>query len=93
MPMRAWTAYKIVQRNAVKVGVEWAANERKGFHSFRRSIASWMLEAEIPLETITEILGHRNTDSAKPYIITHRAGLQECALDLQMIPLRREELQ
>lgn len=92
LPMRTWSAYSIVRRNAMQVRIAWPADERKGFHSFRRTIASWMLEAETPLEMITEILEQRNTDSTKPYIAVHQPGLAECALDLQLIPMGREEL-
>lgn len=92
VPMKTWSAFSIVHRNAAHAGITWPSDERKGFHSFRRTIANWMLEAEIPLETITEVLGQSNTDSTKPYIAVHRPGLAECALDLQSIPLRREEL-
>ncbi len=91
-PMKTWSAHSIVRRNAIRGGIDWPADERKGFHSFRRTIASWMLEAEIPLEMITEVLGHRDTDSSKPYITVHQSGLAECALDLRSIPLGREEL-
>lgn len=93
VPMKTWSAHSIVRRNAIRAGIEWSADERKGFHSFRRTIASWMLEAEIPLEMITEILGQRATDSTRPYIAVHQPGLAECALDLQSIPMGREELQ
>ncbi len=41
---------------------------------------------------ITEVLGQRNTDSTRPYIAVHQPGLAECALDLQSIPMGREEL-
>ena len=41
---------------------------------------------------ITEILGQKNVDSTRPYIAVHQPGLAECALDLQWIPMRREEL-
>lgn len=92
LPMKTWSAHSIVHRNAIRVGITWPAHERKGFHSFRRTIASWMLEAETPLEMITEVLGQRNTDSTGPYIAVHQPGLTECALDLQLIPMRREEL-
>ncbi len=51
-----------------------------------------MLEAEIPLEMITEVLGQKDTDSTRPYLAVHQPGLAECALDLQSIPLGREEL-
>ncbi len=91
-PMKTWSAHSIVRRNALRAGVEWPADERKGFHSLRRTIASWMLEAEIPLEMITEVLGQRDTDSTRPYIAVHQPGLAECALDLQSIPMGREEL-
>ena len=91
-PMKTWTSHTVVRRNAEKVGLKWAAEERKGFHSFRRTIASWMLEAEVPLEMITEILGQRNTNSARPYIAVHQTKLADCALNLQLIPMEREEL-
>ena len=90
--MKTWSAHSIVRRNAIRAGVHWSANERKGFHSLRRTIASWMLEAEVPLGMITEILGQKNVDSTRPYIAVHQLGLAECALDLQWIPMRREEL-
>lgn len=93
LPMKTWSAYSIVRRNAIRAGIELPADERKGFHSFRRAIASWMLEAEIPLEMITEVLGQKNTDSTRPYISVHQPWLAECALDLQLIPMGREELQ
>lgn len=92
IPMKTWSAYSVVRRNAIRAGMEWPAEERKGFHSFRRTIANWMLEAETPLEMITEVLGQRNTDSTRPYIAVHQPGLAECALDLQAIPMGREEL-
>lgn len=92
VPMKTWSAHSIVRRNALRAGIEWPADERKGFHSFRRTIANWMLEAEIPFEMITEILGQRDTDSTRPYIAVHQPGLAECALDLQSIPMGREEL-
>lgn len=92
IPMKTWSAHSIVRRNAIRAGIEWPADERKGFHSLRRTIASWMLEAEIPLEMITEVLGQRATNSTRPYIAVHQSGLVECALDLHLIPMGREEL-
>ena len=92
LPMKTWSAHSIVRRNAIRAGVHWSADERKGFHSLRRTIASWMLEAEVPLGMITEILGQKHVDSTRPYIAVHQPGLAECALDLQWIPMGREEL-
>lgn len=90
--LKTWGAHAIVKRNAARAGVGWTASEQKGFHSFRRGIANWMLEAGVPLEMITEVLGQTSSDSTKPYIAVNQSGLCECALSLQPIPLRREEL-
>ena len=92
IPLKTWSAYSIVKRCAAQAGIEWDVSEWKGFHSFRRGIANRMLEAEVPLEMITEVLGHTNKDSSKPYIAVHQSGLSDCALDLRSLPLRREEL-
>ncbi|MCI9067779.1 MAG: tyrosine-type recombinase/integrase [Lachnospiraceae bacterium] len=82
-----------LKRNAAKAGILWTAADHKGFHSFRRSIASRMLENSIPLDTIKEILGHSGADSLKPYIAVSREGLDSCAVDVSSISLRRRELQ
>jgi integrase len=92
IPLKSWSAYSVVKRNGKKAGLTWTKDEHKGFHSFRRSIGSWMLEAEISLDTIKEVLGHENRDSSKPYISTHRSGLAICALGLNGIETMREEL-
>lgn len=91
-PLKTWSAHSIVKRRAAQADVKWDVSEWKGFHSFRRGIANRMLDAEVPLGMITEVLGQTNADSAKPYIAVHQSGLSDCALDLRMVPLRREEL-
>ena len=62
---------------------------RKGFHCFRRSIGTWLLEAKLPLTMISEILGHGHVNSAKPYISTDLEGLRECAIGLEGIEMRK----
>ncbi len=65
---------------------------RKGFHCFRRSIGTWLLEAEIPLAMISEILGHGHIDSTKPYLSTDLERLRECALGLEGIEIQNGAL-
>lgn len=91
--MKSWSGYSIVKRNAAKAGIFWVKEDRKGFHSFRRSLGSWMLEAEVPLETIREVLGHRSQNSTKPYISTQTSNLYICSMALGGITTVREELQ
>ncbi len=63
---------------------------RKGFHCFRRSIGTWLLEAELPLTMISEILGHGHINSSKPYISTDLEGLRECAIGLEGIEIQKK---
>ena len=72
IPIKTWSAHSIVHRNAAYAGITWPSDKRKGVHSFRQTIVNWMLEAEIPLEMITEILGQSNTDSTRPYIAVYQ---------------------
>ena len=65
---------------------------RKGFHSFRRSVATSMLETETPITTICQVLGQVKPDSIKPYLSLNDQKLRFCALDLQGIEVMREDL-
>jgi len=69
-------------------GIENKSSFRKGFHCFRRSIGTWLLEAELPLTMISEILGHSHINSAKSYLSTDHERLRECALGLEGIEIR-----
>jgi len=91
-PLRSWSGHSIVRRNAIAAGIEWIPNKRNGMHSFRRGLGNWMLEAEIPLETISEVLGHTSSDSAKPYLALQESHLGKCSLSLNGIPCLRKEL-
>lgn len=59
-----------------------SAIPRRGFHSFRRSFGTRLLQNEIPLELLQQLLGHSNIDSAKPYLSVDELGLKNCALGL-----------
>jgi len=72
----------ITRRYAKRADVTWKPDEYKGFHSFRRSIGTNMLAANIPLSTISEVLGHSRSDSTKPYLATDLENLKMCALPL-----------
>lgn len=82
----------ITRRYAQKAGVTWATDEYKGFHSFRRSIGTNMLAANVPLHTISEILGHAHADSTKPYLAADLESLKFCALPLDGFECTKGEL-
>lgn len=91
-PLKSWSGFSIVRRNAIAAGIKWGPNKRNGMHSFRRGLGNWLLEAEIPLGTISEVLGHTSSDSTKPYIALQESQLAKCPLSLDGIPCLRKEL-
>lgn len=73
-------------------GIENGSFFRRGFHCFRRSLGTWLLEAEMPLSMISEILGHSHPDSIKPYLSMNLEGLRNCAIGFEGIEIQSEEL-
>lgn len=63
-----------------------------GFHSFRRGLASQMLNAGIAADTVKGVLGHTKIDSLKPYARISDVRLKSCAMSLSGIETTREAL-
>lgn len=55
--------------------------KKRGMHSLRHTMASTLLEKDTPLSTISNILGHINTNSTAIYLKVDMKKLKECALD------------
>lgn len=66
-------------------GVSYEPGKWKSIHTFRRTLGTRMLESEIPLTTITQVLGQRNPQSSKPYLSLSEMKLSECPLSLKGI--------
>jgi len=55
--------------------------KKRGMHSLRHTMASVLLEKETPLSTISDILGHIDTDSTAVYLKVGIEKLKECSID------------
>ena len=75
-----------------KAGVNYISGDMKGFHSFRRYVATRMLDENIPADTVKQILGHTQIDSLKPYIRISQNRLLSCSLGLGGIEVQQEVL-
>ncbi len=64
-----------------KAGVKIPRDVPLGLHSLRHSLASRLLEEDIPLATISEILGHMSIKSTDVYIHIDMKRLKECSID------------
>jgi integrase len=86
------TGMNIIKKYRCRTGTAYSAGDGKGFHALRRSMGTWMLEAGVPLPTISQVLGHHDLDSTKPYLSLHYMALAECALSLHGIETEMEVL-
>lgn len=59
--------------------------KRRGMHSLRHTMASVLLEKDTPLSTISDILGHVDTDSTAVYLKVDINKLKECSLDFREV--------
>lgn len=79
----------IIEKYMKLASISHQPNDGKTFHAFRRSMGTWMLESDIPLSTISQVLGHKSMNSAKHYISMSEKKLSECALGFEYIPIER----
>jgi integrase/recombinase XerD len=59
--------------------------KRRGMHSLRHTMASMLLEKDTPLSTISDILGHVDTNSTAVYLKVDIKKLKECSLDFEEV--------
>ncbi len=57
--------------------------KKRGMHSLRHTMASQLLEKDTPLSTISDILGHIDTNSTAVYLKVGMQKLKECALTFE----------
>ena len=80
-PIKNNSTGDIVKRHMKRAGIV-SDIPRRGFHSFRRSLGTRLLQSETPIELLRQLLGHSQIDSAKPYLSVDEQGLKNCALGL-----------
>lgn len=64
-----------------KANINYLSKTIKGIHTFRHTLASSMLKANIPIEIISSVLGHVNNESTKHYIKIDTDSLKTCYLE------------
>jgi len=71
----------IITRYRRRAAINLPAQNRKGMHSLRHTMASRLLEAGVPLETISGIMGHISMDTTRIYTKINVEALQSVAID------------
>jgi len=73
--------YYVITRYRQRAAIKLPAQNRKGMHSLRHTMASRLLEAGISLETISGIMGHISMDTTRIYTKVNIESLQSVAID------------
>lgn len=83
-PMSGSGVGTIVQ-NAFAVAEIDTGNRKHGPHALRHSLAGFLLENRITLPVISEVLGHKKSESTKYYLRVDLNSLKKCMLDVPAI--------
>lgn len=84
--------YIMVKKYAALSGVDKETKAAIGLHGFRRRLGVAMLDAHVPLSTISEVLGHAQRNTTKRYLSVDIERLSECAMPMQAYVPTREDL-
>lgn len=75
----------ILRRRMKQTGVEHKIDDGRTFHGIRRALGTNMVSKGVPVTTVSEVLGHAEIRSTKPYISCDLVGLRKCALSFSAI--------
>lgn len=78
------TLCNIVPRQMRKAGIKSPANKRTGMHSFRHSLATRMLENDVPMSVVSQTLGHADITSTEVYLRISIKQLSKCGLEVDL---------
>jgi integrase len=83
LPITAPGMTTIVKRYVNKAGIDSSPYGKGGPHAMRSTLATLLLENNIPIPTISEILGHSNTRTTEShYLKLDIPQLRKCCLDV-----------
>lgn len=73
--------YHLMKAYLRRAGLSFDTEKSHGLHTLRHTLATRLLEQDVPLQTISEILGHASMGSTKAYLQIDINGLRKCALN------------
>lgn len=85
VPFGLSTASSIIQKAFKRAGID-ISKRRFGAHSLRHSLADRLLKTKTIYPVITEVLGHKNTNSAMAYLSIDLEAMSICIEDVPEVP-------
>jgi integrase len=84
-PLSPTHLYHIVAYWPHLAGITFPTPQRRGLHALRHTLATQRLQAQTPLHTIGDILGHGSVESTRRYAQADVAALRSVALALEEV--------
>lgn len=75
----------MIDKYCEKAGVSKIAF--RGFHSIRRSFETVMVSRGVPIETASQMMGHKSITEDKPYITHDKSQISFVAMDFSDVPI------
>lgn len=75
----------MINKYCEKAGVSKIAF--RGFHSIRRSFETIMVSRGVPIETASQMVGHKSIAEDKPYITYDKSQISFVAMDFSDVPI------
>ena len=77
----------------VRAGLPAEKSTNVGWHTFRRSLATNLLQNNVEMNVISEILGHSDPDVAgKYYVQLDLENMKKCALEVEVADYVRKNI-
>ena len=76
----------IITKYRRRANIDLPVRSRRGLHSLRHTVASRLLEAGTPLETISSIMGHLSIETTRIYTKIDVEALRSVSIDLEEVP-------
>lgn len=80
-PLQYTSPIRIADKYFRKSGVEWG-DRHHGIHSLRMTLASGLVEENVPFEVVSKVLGHEDPNALKHYVRFATESLRSCALEV-----------
>jgi len=74
----------VVHKALIRAGVS-IENRKHGPHALRHSLAGILLEKGTIVPVISEVLGHKNTESTNYYLRIDLKSMRQCCLEVQLV--------
>jgi site-specific recombinase XerD len=77
--------HNIVTTYRRRAGIALPTQQRRGLHSLRHTLASRLLEAHTPLETMSSVMGHVSVETTRLYTKIDIEASRRVAIDLEEV--------